>query len=65
MRCFPLTVASFSDHTSCDAKHDDETNDVAAVVLDETFELLDFLLHRVPDVLFTFRLHVNSWRFNA
>lgn len=56
-----LTVTSFECNTSCDAVDDDEADDVTAIILDEAFELLDFLLHWVPYVLLTLWLHIDVW----
>ena len=34
---------------------------MTAIILNETFELLDLLLDRVPDVLLTLWLHIDVW----
>lgn len=58
---FLLTVTSFKCHTSCDAVHDDKTDDMTAIILNETFEVLDLLLYWVPYVLLTLGLHIDIW----
>lgn len=59
--CFLLTITSFEAQAGRDAVDDDEADDVAAVILNEAFELLDLLLDGVPDVLLTFGVHINIW----
>ncbi len=59
--CFPLTVTSFNRHASYDAVYDEDADDMTAIILNETFEMLDFLLDRVPYVLVTLGLHVDIW----
>lgn len=58
---FLLTVTSFKAQAGCNAVNDDEADDMAAIILNETFELLDLLLDRVPDVLLTFGIHIDIW----
>lgn len=56
---FPLTVTPLKAQAGCDAINHDEADYVAAVVLDETFELLNLLPDRVPDVLLAFGIHIH------
>lgn len=56
-----LTITSFKAQAGRDAVDNDEADDVAAVILNEAFELLDLLLDGVPDVLLAFRIHINIW----
>lgn len=58
---FGLTVASLKAEASRNAVHDDEADNMATIVLNETFELLDLLLDRVPNELLTFWIHVDMW----
>lgn len=55
----PLTVTPLYRHTSCDAVNDDETYNVASIILNEALELLDFLSDGIPDVLLSLWLHVD------
>lgn len=58
---FLLTVTSFQAQASRNAVNDGETDDMTAIILDETFELLDLLLNWVPYVLLTFGIHIDIW----
>ena len=58
---FILTVTSFKCHASCDAIYDNKADNMTAIILNETFELLDLLLDRVPYVLLTLGLHIDIW----
>lgn len=46
-----LTVGSLNKDTSGDGREEDDTDDVAPVILNEALELLDLLLNPVPLIL--------------
>lgn len=60
-----LTVTSFKSHTGHDAVHNDEADNVTAVILNEAFELLNLLLDWVPSVLLALRFYVHVWGVEA
>lgn len=53
------TVASLQAEAGGDGVDHNEADDVAAVVLDEAFEVLDLLAERVPLVLLPLGIHVH------
>lgn len=55
-----LTVGSLSKDTGSDGREEDDTDDVAPVILNEALELLDLLLDSVPLVLLPSRLCVQT-----
>lgn len=58
---FKLTVTSLQSDAGCDAVYDHEDHNVTPIILNKTFELLDFLLHWIPYVLLAPRLHIDIW----
>lgn len=58
---FLLTVTSFKAQASRNAVNDGEADDMTAIILDKTFELLDLLPDWVPYVLLTFGIHIDIW----
>lgn len=60
-RGFPLTVTPFEAQAGRNSVNHDEANHMTAIILDETFELLDLLSDRAPDVLLSFGIHIHVW----
>lgn len=60
-----LTVAPFEAHAGRDAVNNDEADDVAAVILNETLEMLDLLPDRVPYILLTLRVRIDIWSLGS
>lgn len=55
----PPTVTSLQAEAGGDSVDHNEADNVATVVLDESFELLDLLPKRVPLILLPFGIHVH------
>lgn len=56
---FALTVAAFQEQASRNSIDHRQANDVAAIILHETLELLDLLSHGAPDVALPFGIHIH------
>lgn len=61
----PPTVTSLQAEAGGEGVDHNEADDVAAVVLDEAFELLDLLPEQVPLILLPFGIHIHMWCSDA